>query len=165
MVIKAGEALPSGNFFKMSGDDVVVFNTDDVFGGKRVLVIGVVGAFTPVCGVRHLPDYLPMADKFKSSGAVDQIVCLCAADPFVMKAWAESIGVQDDKILMLTDNNADFAHILGLSVDLSSLGLARRSTRFTLLADDRRVEEVFVESEFHQVEVTTAEAMMKLIAA
>lgn len=37
----------------------------DIFGGKKVVVCGVPGAFTPTCDDNHLPSFIANADKFK----------------------------------------------------------------------------------------------------
>jgi peroxiredoxin len=39
--------------------------TDSVFGGKKVVMFAVVGAFTPTCSAKHLPGFVQNLDKFK----------------------------------------------------------------------------------------------------
>lgn len=40
----------------------------DIFAGKKVVVCGVPGAFTPTCDDNHLPSFIANADKFKVGG-------------------------------------------------------------------------------------------------
>ncbi len=85
--------------------------TDEIFGGKTVALFSVPGAYTPTCTAKHVPSYRDNADALKGKG-VDSIVCLSVNDPFVMKAWGESLNV-GDKVTMLPDWNGEFSKALG----------------------------------------------------
>lgn len=37
----------------------------DIFAGKKVVICGVPGAFTPTCTDDHLPSFIALADQFK----------------------------------------------------------------------------------------------------
>lgn len=80
----------------------------------KVVLIGVPGAFTPTCSLKHLPGFLEKADELKSKG-VDTIACVAVNDAFVMDAWSKSVGT-DDKIMMLADGSADFTKVMELSL-------------------------------------------------
>lgn len=56
-------------------------------------------------------------------------------DPFVMKAWAKSLGVTD-QLTLLSDWDGSFTRALGLDVDLSGASLGKRSKRFSLIVKD-----------------------------
>ena len=49
----------------------------DIFGGKRVVLFAVPGAFTPACSESHLPGYERHYDEFAKLG-VDQVICVFA---------------------------------------------------------------------------------------
>jgi peroxiredoxin len=164
MPAKAGDAVPNGEFKCLGAAGVETVTTADVFAAKRVLVIGVLGAFTPVCTARHLPEYLPYSEELTKAGMVDAVVCISAVDPFVMKAWGRAVGV-GDRITLLTDTNAAFAESLGLAIDLSELGLGRRSTRYALFVDDGVIEIIRVEAQPGDLVVTSAEALRELIGS
>lgn len=164
MPAKASDAVPDGEFKRLGAEGVETVTVADVFSGKRVLVIGVVGAFTPVCTARHLPEYLPYSEELTKAGLVDAVVCISAADPFVMKAWGREVGV-GETIALLTDTNAAFAESLGLGIDLSELGLGRRSARYALFVDDRVIEIIRVEAQPGDLDVTSADAMRELIGS
>jgi peroxiredoxin (alkyl hydroperoxide reductase subunit C) len=117
--------------------------TQEVFGGKRVVLFAVPGAFTPTCSAKHLPGYLQNLDGLKGKG-VDEVACLAVNDPFVMGAWAKDQGV-DGRILMLADGAAAFTKALGLELDLTARGLGVRSQRFAMVVEDGKVTSLNVE--------------------
>ena len=114
-----------------------------MFGGKKVVMFAVPGAFTPTCSARHLPGYLQNVDALKGKG-VDEVVCLAVNDAFVMGAWARDQGV-DGRLLMLADGSCAFTKALGLELDLTARGLGTRAQRFALVAEDGRVTHLAVE--------------------
>ena len=77
-------------------------STDELFGGKKILVFSLPGAFTPTCSTFQLPDYEKMYDEFIEAG-VDDIYCISVNDAFVMNAWAKQQGVE--KVKMIPDGS------------------------------------------------------------
>ena len=57
-MIKAGDKIPTMKLMSAGPDGPGETSTDEVFGGKRVVLFGVPGAFTPTCSVRHLPGFV-----------------------------------------------------------------------------------------------------------
>jgi peroxiredoxin len=145
MAIKAGDRLPADLKLKEMGDsgpkDVTV---GEVFGGKKVVLFAVPGAFTPTCSMKHLPGFVEKAADIRAKG-VDEIVCLSVNDAFVMGAWGNSSGAKN-KVRMLADGNGEFTKAVGLTLDASGFGMGTRSQRYALIATDGKVDEVFVES-------------------
>lgn len=144
MAIQAGEKLPADLKLKEMGEsgpkDVTV---GDVFGGKKVVLFAVPGAFTPTCSAKHLPGFLEKADDLKKKG-VDEIVCVSVNDAFVMGAWGENQKV-GGKVRMLADGNGDFTKAVGLTLDGSGFGMGLRSQRYAMILQDGVVKELFVE--------------------
>ena len=105
-----------------------------IFKGKKIVLFGVAGAFTPVCDKSHLPGFLGNIGAFKGRG-IDDIAVTSVNDIFVMDAWAKGTGA-NDKIIFLADGNGDFARALGLSLDLTARGLGIRSQRYAMIVDD-----------------------------
>ncbi len=106
----------------------------DYFAGRKVLLFGLPGAFTPTCSEIHLPGYIAKAKELRAAG-VEAIACLSVNDPYVMAAWGEATGATG-KVDLLADANGDLARALGLEVDLSAGGLGRRCRRFAAVVDD-----------------------------
>ena len=143
MAINVGDSVPEGTLTRMGGDGPEPVSTDALFKGRKVVFFAVPGAFTPTCAIKHLPGYKRDADAIRNKG-VDAIVCMAVNDVFVMDAWAQSAGTGDD-VLMLADGNGDYAAALGLSWDLSGLGLGTRSQRFSMVVDDGVITHLNVE--------------------
>jgi peroxiredoxin len=142
MTIKVGDRLPDANFMTMTADGPAPIATADVFGGKRVALFAVPGAFTPTCSARHLPGFVEKADELKAKG-VETIACTSVNDVFVMGAWADD--QKADGVVMLADGNGDFAEGLGLVLDGSAFGMGKRSQRYAMVVNDGVVEHLFVD--------------------
>ena len=157
MSISAGEKMPSGNFAVMGESGPEQVSTDELFSGKKVVLVSVPGAFTPTCSKGHLPGYVSQADEFLSQG-VDAIACMAVNDVFVMHAWGKDRGV-GDKVVMLADGNGDYAKALGLELDASGHGMGHRGQRFAIVVDDGTATHVAVEAP-GAFEVSKAEAIL-----
>ncbi len=157
MTILAGEKMPSGSFGVMteSGPDQV--STDELFAGKKVVLVSVPGAFTPTCSKGHLPGYINLADDLRSKG-INTIACMAVNDVFVMSAWGKDRDV-GGKVMMLADGNADYAKALGLDFDASAHGMGIRGQRFAIVVDDGVATHVAVEAA-GEFDVSKAESIL-----
>lgn len=134
MTIAVGDKLPDVTFKTMSEDGAKDLTTADVFAGKKVVLFGVPGAFTPTCSNNHLPGYLENHDAILARG-VDTIAVVSVNDHHVMAAWARFTG-GEGKIVFLADGNGTFADATGLTADMSIGGLGKRIQRFSMIVDD-----------------------------
>lgn len=161
MTIKVGDKLPNATFVVMTSDGPSPKTTAEVFGGKKVALFAVPGAFTPTCQQQHMPGFVARVDELKSKG-VDTIACTAVNDVFVMAQFAKDTGAEG-KILMLADGNAEFAKKLGLEVDLSGFGLGLRSKRYAMLVDDGVVKVLNVEDTPPDHDVSSAATLCSAI--
>lgn len=143
MTIATGQKLPDATFTTTGPDGVTQITSADLFAGKKVVLFGVPGAFTPTCNNNHLPGYLENADAIKAKG-VDTIAVVSVNDVFVMQAWARSSGA-DGKITFLADGSAKFVQEAGLAIDLTERGMGMRSKRFSMIVDDGVVTTLNIE--------------------
>src|SRR5271168_3891489 len=127
MTVKVGDKVPSAKLKQMSAEGPKDVSTDELFGGKKVAVFALPGAFTPTCSAKHLPGFIQHADSIKAKG-IDTIACISVNDAFVMGAWGDQQGA-GDKVAMLADGNGDFTRALGLEVDATKFGMGKRSQR------------------------------------
>jgi len=157
MTIQVGDRIPSASLRIKTDDGIKELSTDEIFGGKKVVLFSVPGAFTPTCSAKHLPGFVEKADEIKGKG-VDTIACVAVNDAFVMDAWGRDQKV-GDKVLMLADGNGDFAKALGLELDATGVGLGVRSQRFAVVVEDGVVKTLNVEQP-GAFEVSSAEAVL-----
>jgi len=143
MSIKAGDKIPSATLTTMIENGPAPLTTEQIFGGKKVVLFSVPGAFTPTCSAKHLPGFVQHVDDLLGKG-VDTVACMAVNDVFVMNAWGKSAHA--DKLLMLADGNGEFTRALGLELDASGFGMGKRSQRFALIVDHGVVSSVFVEA-------------------
>ncbi len=164
----AGDKVPSASFQTRQDGDWKTVTTDDLFGGKRVVLFALPGAFTPTCSSTHLPGYQMKSAEVKAKG-VDAIYCLSVNDSFVMNAWAKDQFVTEE-LAVIPDGNADFSKGMGLAVEKRDLGFGVRSWRYAMVVNDGVIEEMFVEPEkpgdpFEVSDVDTVLAYLEKAAA
>jgi peroxiredoxin (alkyl hydroperoxide reductase subunit C) len=119
--------------------------TEDIFGGKKVVVFSLPGAFTPTCSSTHLPGYEGKFEEFKALG-VDEIICLSVNDAFTMFKWSKDLG--SEKVFMLPDGNGDFTRHMGMLVKKENLGFGMRSWRYSMYVDNGEIKKMFIEPGF-----------------
>lgn len=117
-------------------------SSHEIFDGKKVVVFGLPGAFTPTCDSAHLPGYEATYTDFKDLG-IDEVYCVSVNDAFVMKRWADSLNVRNVK--MLPDGNGTFTRALGMLVRKENLGFGARSWRYSMYVEDGIIKKLFIE--------------------
>ncbi len=161
MTIKTGDMLPDASFTTMTAEGPSKLSTADVFGGRKVVLFAVPGAFTPTCHMKHLPGFIARADELKAKG-VDTIACVSVNDVFVMDAWAKNTGA-GNKVLFLADGNGDFARAIGMDLDASGFGMGTRSKRYAMIVDNGKVTALNVEPSPGEAVESGADKLIDLI--
>ena len=118
-------------------------NSYEYFGGKRVIVFSLPGAFTPTCSTMQLPGFETMYEEFKQKHGIDEIYCISVNDAFTMNAWAKAQDIKNVKVI--PDGNNDFTSKMRMSVDKSNLGFGDRSWRYAMIVNNGVVEAWFEE--------------------
>jgi len=168
MAIKVGDRLPDGTLTEFVDTERPgctvgpnAFQVADLTKGKRIVIFGVPGAFTPTCSAKHVPSFVNNYDKLKGK-KVDEIWCLAVNDAFVMGAWGRDQKA-GGKVRMMADGSATWTKALGLELDLIARGMGVRSQRFSMLIDDGVVKALNVEQP-GKFEVSDADTMLRQIA-
>ena len=140
MTIKVGDRLPEGTLKEFVETETARLQRraqhvqgQDLTKGKKIVIFGLPGAFTPTCSAKHVPSYVQNFDKLKAKG-VDEVWCFSVNDPFVMGAWARDQKA-GGKVRMMADGSAAYTKKLGLELDLIARGMGVRSPA---LLDARR---------------------------
>jgi peroxiredoxin len=161
-MIKPGDAFPdatlteSTEFGEACPNSPQKLSAAEAAKGKRIVIFGLPGAYTPTCSAKHVPGYLANLDALRAKG-IDEVWCVSVNDGFVMAAWGRDLkGI--GKIRFLGDGSAELTRKLGLDTDIPGMGT--RIRRCSLLVESGVVKQVNVE-EAGKFEVSTAEAMLK----
>ena len=167
MAIKVGDRLPDGTLTEMIDTERPgctigpnAFSVADLTKGKRIVVFGLPGAFTPTCSAKHVPGYVANFEKLRDK-KVDEVWCVAVNDAFVMGAWGKEQKA-GGKVRMMADGSAIFTKALGLEMDLTARGMGVRSQRYSMLVDDGVVKTFNLE-EPGKFEVSDADSMLKQV--
>ncbi|WAS05139.1 peroxiredoxin [Gloeomargaritales cyanobacterium VI4D9] len=140
--------------------------TQDIFGGKKVVLFALPGAFTPTCSSTHLPRYEELYDEFRALG-IDAVICLSVNDAFVMYQWGKQQGVKN--VFLLPDGSGEFTRKMGMLVRKDNLGFGMRSWRYSMYVNDGVIEKMFIEPNFSDdcpidpFEVSDADTMLNYL--
>lgn len=160
MTIQVGDHLPQVTFRVKGPEGPEARTTDDLFKGRRVVLVGVPGAFTPACHRNHLPGFIAKEAEIRARG-IDAIAVTSVNDIFVLNAWQAASGAES--LEFLADGNAEFTKAIGLELDGTGFGLGPRSQRYAMLVDDGVVQILNVEDTPSKAETSSAEALLKVI--
>ena len=160
-MINIGDSLPDATLSESTefGDACPVAPTPvsvaEATKGKRIVLFGLPGAYTPTCSAKHVPGYVQHLDELRAKG-VDEVWCVAVNDGFVMAAWGREQGAIG-KVRMLGDGSAELTKKLGLDTEIPGMGV--RLKRCSLLVEDGVVKQVNVEAP-GKFEVSSAEHML-----
>jgi len=154
MTIKIGDKLPKAAFRLLTADGPKPVTTQEYFAGRKIVLFGLPGAFTPTCHKNHLPGFIANEAAIKAKG-VDAIAMTSVNDHHVLAAWAKATGAEGH-IDFLADGAADFAKAAGLSYDASPSGLGLRSRRYSALVEDGVVKQLNIEESPGKTDVSGA---------
>lgn len=139
--LRVGDDVPESGGCPIGGE-FVYKTSKELFGGKRVVIFSLPGAFTPTCSTYQLPGFEEKYDEFKAAG-IDEIYCISVNDAFVMNEWARQLGIK--KVKMLPDGNGDFTRLMGMLVNKSTIGFGLRSHRYAAVLTDMVRDKLFTE--------------------
>lgn len=158
-MISAGEKLPEATVKRVTADGAEDAAISTYFAGRRIVLFGVPGAFTPTCSNNHLPGFLDNHDAILARG-VDGIAVIAVNDQHVMRAWARFAG-GEGKIDFLADGNGTFVKALGLDADMSGGGMGVRSRRFSMIVNDGVVETLNIEEKPGTADISGAARILE----
>ena len=165
-MIKEGKQLPEVKFHVLgkkpdgSKSEPHEIGWSEVFRGKKGILVGIPGAFTPICSSSHLPAFIDAADDLKEKKHYDFIACTGVNDAYVMEAWKETLH-GDGKVTMLADEEGKFAESIGALDDFHDKALGMRSKRYAMIVDDGVVRYVGCEQDdFGKPTSSSLEAVM-----
>ena len=132
----------------------------DELKGKKIIMFGVPGAFTPTCSEKHLPDFIKSISLLKNKG-IDNIYCLSVNDKHVMKSWLLSY-TNSQKIIGIADGNAEITKYFELQEDKTKSYMGLRSARYSMIIYNNIIKKFFIEKP-GEYEVSTPNYLINYI--
>lgn len=161
MSIAIGDKLPAAELLKPGVDGPATVSLAGLLAGRKVVLFGVPGAFTPTCHSAHLPSFVRTREAFAAKG-IDAVYCLAVNDPFVLAAWDEATGASPGGVELLSDPQSQFVRAVGLDFDAPPVGLMGRSKRFAMIVEDGVVRQISVEASPGDCEISAGEALLQV---
>lgn len=162
MAIEVGQRLPEATLTRLGSGGPEQIALSHVLAGRRLLILGMPGAFSPDCQQFHMPSIIRNAEALKAKG-IDEILCITVNDPFVQRVWGEQTGAIDAGIGLLADAACEFTEAIGMRFDAPAAGLIARSRRYAMVATDGDVEILQIEEAHHGCAMSGGEALLDLL--
>ena len=161
MKYSVGDEFPEVIFNWMDDNfEVQKAGSIELFDGKKIILIGMPGAFSPTCSMMHLPGFIKNVKDFKNLG-IDEIFCVLVNDVYVAKVWGESTGATKAGIRIITDPLSILAETLDFEFTVKGTGLLRRLQRFTAVIENRKIEKLYFEKERGVCDMTSAQTVLE----
>lgn len=113
-------------------------NMAERLAGKKTIIVGLPGAFTPTCSSKQIPGYMAKQEELKAKG-VDEVIVYSVNDAAVNKAWAKDQGVEGSMLTILADPTGQFTEALDLGIHEEQIKAVlgnMRCRRFSMLVED-----------------------------
>ncbi|MDZ4738914.1 MAG: peroxiredoxin [Alphaproteobacteria bacterium] len=140
------------------GDEIHQISARELFASGRSVVIGIPGAFTPVCSNQHIPDFVRHAQEFARAG-IARMICIAPNDPFVLAAWAKQVD-PDHRLRFYSDGNLEFVRALGVNCDIGSLFCGERGERYLMVVENGTIVRFRVETSILNYAIASATEAM-----
>ena len=162
MTIKVGETLPEATLLKWGEEGAEAVDLKARIAGKKVLIVGMPGAFTNTCSALHMPSLVNNADAIRAKG-VDEIIVLVVNDAQVIRAWGEATGATAAGVTILADPTSAYVKAVGLDFDAPPAGFYGRSVRHVMLVKDGVVARLDIEEARTTCDMTGGEAILEFL--
>ena len=164
MKYSVGDTFPEVIFNWMDDNfEVQKAGSRELFDNKKIILIGMPGAFSPTCSMLHLPSFIKSAKEFEDLG-IDEIFCVLVNDVYVAKVWGESTGATKAGIKIITDPLSILAETLDMEFTVKGTGLLRRLQRFTAVIKNNKIDRLYFEKERGVCDMTSAQSVLKDLA-
>ena len=162
MTLSIGQELPTTILSDMTSDGPKATDLNELTSGKKVVLIGMPGAFTQTCTNNHLPSLIKNSSAIFEKG-IDDIICIVVNDIHVAKAWGEITGATQAGIKILCDLESKFATAVDLTFSVPKVGFFDRLQRVLIILDDNKIKHIQLEKKRGECELTSGENILELI--
>ena len=142
--VGVGRRMPPVSLGVLVGEEIQSRSFEQLLMGRRAVIIGVPGAFTPVCTEEHVPGLINSAERLKASG-IGLLICVAPNDPWTIEARARQVD-PGRKLMFLSDGNLTLAKALGATIRDTDHFLGTRNRRYLMQTRDAVLERLTVET-------------------
>jgi len=102
MAISQGDKLPDAVLRRMGDNGPEEMTIEALTAGRKIVLFGLPGAFTPTCSSAHVPSFIRTRDAFAEQG-IEEIICVSVNDVHIMRQWGEATGATAAGLSMWAD--------------------------------------------------------------
>ena len=143
MVLKTGHRVPPLQLARLKDGSPETIDLERHLAGRRAVIVGVPGAFTPVCTAEHVPSFVAQAPSLERAG-FSRVICAVGNDPWVTAEWAKKLD-PEGRLDFLSDGNFALGRALSAMSSAQELFMGERPTRYLLITRDCVVERLKLE--------------------
>jgi len=104
MAISQGDKLPDAVLRRMGDNGPEEMTIEALTAGRKIVLFGLPGAFTPTCSSAHVPSFIRTRDAFAEQG-IEEIICVSVNDVHIMRQWGEATGATAAGLSMWADGH------------------------------------------------------------
>ena len=158
-----GSRVPAVVLAHLENNAIRTVSTAELFAYGQAVIMGIPGAFTPVCTQLHIPEFVQSADRLIAAG-YSHLVCIAPNDPFVLDAWAQRVDPKS-KLEFYSDGNLKFTRALGLLEQVPHHYLGWRSSRYMMVTSEGVIQRLRVEKDATDYRCTRPQQFLAADAA
>ena len=162
MAISQGDKLPDAVLRRMGDDGPEETTISALTAGRKIILFGLPGAFTPTCSSAHVPSFIRTKDAFFDKG-IEEIICVSVNDVHIMRQWGAATGATAAGLSMWADPASEFTTAIGMNFDVEVLGFYGRSSRYAMIVEDGIVTQLNEETERGVCDITGGEALLETL--
>jgi peroxiredoxin len=136
--------------------EIATHRTHDLFNYGRYVLVGVPGAFTPVCTYEHLPELIANAPSIIAQD-ISAIYCISDDNPWALKEWRQYFPGQD-YVNFLSDGNREFLAATGLYNNDRDMFVASHYSRFFAIIDNLVLKSLNIEDHVRDMTCSAGQA-------
>jgi len=160
MAISQGDKLPDAVLRRMGDNGPEEITIDALTAGRKIVLCGLPGAFTPTCSSAHVPSFMRTKDAFLEKG-IEEIICVSVNDVHIMRQWGAVTGATAAGLSMWADPASEFTTAIGMNFDVEALGFYGRSSRYAMIVENGVVTQLNQETERGVCDISGGETLLE----
>ena len=160
MAISQGDKLPDAVLRRMGDNGPEEITIETLTSGRKIVLFGLPGAFTPTCSSAHVPSFIRIKDAFFEKG-IEEIICVAVNDVHIMRQWGDVTGATAAGLSMWADPASEFTTAIGMNFDVEALGFYGRSSRYAMIVENGVVTQLNQETERGVCDISGGETLLE----